>query len=74
MRCSHETAPAISAILLTRDEAHQTLGRDVALKILSDIFARARDRMARFTREAQLTVYPFSRLEIGDGPVVYALW
>src|SRR5215468_10235015 len=30
------------------------LGRDVALKVLPDIFARDQDRMSRFTREAQL--------------------
>ena len=29
------------------------LNRDVALKILSDAFARDPDRLARFTREAQ---------------------
>jgi serine/threonine protein kinase len=30
------------------------LGRDVALKVLPEIFARATDRMARFEREAQV--------------------
>jgi serine/threonine protein kinase len=30
------------------------LNRDVAVKILSDTFAKDRDRVARFTREAQL--------------------
>jgi eukaryotic-like serine/threonine-protein kinase len=30
------------------------LGREVALKILPDVFARDADRMARFRREAQL--------------------
>src|SRR5438105_1472780 len=35
--------------------AHDTkLGRDVALKLLPDEFARDADRMARFTREAQI--------------------
>jgi hypothetical protein len=29
------------------------LGRDVALKVLPDIFASDRERLARFTREAQ---------------------
>ena len=30
------------------------LGRDVALKVLPDIFARDPERMARFTREAHI--------------------
>jgi serine/threonine-protein kinase len=30
------------------------LGRDVAIKILPDVFAQDPDRMARFTREAQV--------------------
>src|SRR5687768_18379108 len=34
--------------------AHDTkLGRDVALKIVPELFASDRDRLARFTREAQ---------------------
>ena len=34
--------------------ADATLGRDVALKVLPDAFARDPDRLARFEREARM--------------------
>src|SRR4051812_46414926 len=60
------------------------LGRDVALKVLPDTFARDPDRVARFAREAQLLaalnhpniaqIYAFEdgvlSLELVDGPTL----
>src|SRR5215470_1055667 len=34
--------------------ADTKLGRDVAIKVIPEIFARDADRLARFTREAQI--------------------
>ncbi len=53
------------------------LNRDVAIKVLPDLFARDSERLARFTREAQTlaslnhpyiaAIYGFEKVEVGSG-------
>ena len=59
------------------------LGRDVAIKILPDLFAADADRVARFQREAQVLaslnhpgiaqLYGFETATLDDGAVVHVI-